>query len=132
MSFTRDELRIERERPYYDDYPEFTFPIQDFHDINVRADAIRKAKGLMPMFDFESEHDEDGWYDFEIECMWQDNDISGIELWFRVENGACDDNQCSYKIGLEPEEIKEIHDWLMSNEETSEFIKDTVQMEEKA
>lgn len=125
----KNNLIIDDERDFYDDYPKIHFAIQDWHNINAVADAIRQEKGLIPMFDFENEHDENGWYDFSIECELKDDDITNIELWFRVENGEGNDNQCSYKIELSDYDILQIHDWLIENEETSEFIKAVAELE---
>ena len=113
-----------------DDYPRMSFPLMDCHELNERADTIRKQKGLMPMFDFEHEHDDQGWYDFSVECELKDLDANDIQLWFRVENGKSDDNQQSYRIKLTDAEIQEVHDWLLKNEETGRFIRESFEFKE--
>ena len=118
---------IDNER-YFDinDFPKLSFPILDNHYLNKRADDIRKQKGFAPMFESDNEYDNNGWYDFSIECELKDENIENIELWFRVENGICNDNQISYKIEISDDEVEEIRDWLLNNKNTSEFIHDSL------
>ena len=99
-----------------DDYPRMSFPLMDCHELNERADTIRKQKGLMPMFDFEHEHDDQGWYDFSVECELKDLDANDIQL--------------SYRIKLTDAEIQEVHDWLLKNEETGRFIRESFEFKE--
>lgn len=124
-------LYLDTERYFTaDDYPNVSFPLIDCRELNARADAIRKEKGLMPMFDFEREHDDQGWYDFSVECVLKGPDVNDIQLWFRVENGEGNDNQQSYRIELTDAEVREVHDWLLKNEETGRFIREAFEFEE--
>ena len=107
----KKDIEFDSER-YFDfdiDDPHVSFPIKDCHKLNMIADSIRSDLGKVPFFEFWHDHDEQGWYDFSVECELKEGKLTDISLWFRVENAdLSDDSQQSYKIKISKEEARTI------------------------
>lgn len=127
----KESIRIDHDRYYdMDDAPHFRFPIEDFRTVNEIADGIRSDIGNVPFFDFKNNYDDEGWYDFFVDCDYKDGKLTNVELSFRVENASLsDDSQEHYKIDITDDEKGAIAEVMW--DEMNDYIKTAIEIMEE-
>ena len=98
----------------YNDYP-IRFPTVEFQlvatlGLSQAADAVRKAKGFLPML--EDGGDTEGWYDFYIGLNGFTDTNLDTSIMFVVVNSDSQDNEDCYTIDLSEAEQRAIYSIL--------------------
>ena len=82
--------------------------------LNRIADRIRREKGFKPFFAYDSDHDDEAWYDFFVgikDLPWLSPHLS-LCIWFTVDNSDSDDDCLSYDIELDEYEKRKLYEIL--------------------
>lgn len=100
----------------YNSYP-VRFPTVEFQlvatlELSQAADAMRKAKGFLPML--EDGGDTEGWYDFYVGLNGYTETKMDTSIMFVVVNSDSPDNEDCYTIDLSEDEQRIIYNLLDS------------------
>ena len=83
--------------------PTILFCLENTQELDEQADSLRRAKGFIPMYDDSGEYDEDGWYDFYLEVL-ADEEVK-FHLFFIVDSETAEDAHEDYDLPC-PEDIE--------------------------